>query len=42
MVELQTAPVATLERFLDDASIYGKSSTLIRLSTSVPFTGDKI
>ncbi len=39
MVKLQTASVATLERFLDDASLYGKPSTWIRLSTPVPFTG---
>ncbi|WP_214857722.1 Lrp/AsnC family transcriptional regulator [Exiguobacterium sp. s191] len=39
MVKLQTASVTTLEHFLDDASVYGKPSTWIRLSTPVPFTG---
>lgn len=39
MVKLQTASVTTLERFLDDASVYGKPSTWIRLSTPVPFRG---
>jgi len=39
MVKLQTTSVATLERFLDDASVFGKPSTWIRLSTPVPFTG---